>query len=134
MINPNSEKPGSHKLETRRYRLLPYIALGVGASILTTGVYLQGVRQGEEEATETRIAGRTLDGYLADTDTYKNRRFLEVFAASNTFRFIVATPDLTYKCDGSYDYDEGRVYINQQNITCDPIENIPDLPELPIEA
>jgi hypothetical protein len=119
------EKPGQHKQETHRHRAVPFMALGIGTCILSGGLYLHGLQVGEEEATETRIVGRTVDGYLASNETYKNRRFLEVFAKNNTFRFIVNTPDLTYVCDGSYNYNKGRVYINEQKITCGPIDAQP---------
>jgi hypothetical protein len=125
------EKPGYHKRETNFHRAFPYVALGVSVSFLSGALYLRGLEKGEEEAVETRIVARTVDGYLAENDTYKNRSFLEVYAKSNMFRFIVTTPDLTYACDGSYKYDDGRVYINEQKIKCGPIENVPTLPEPP---
>jgi hypothetical protein len=134
MVANPVEKPGQHKQETHRHRAIPYVALGIGTCILSGGLYLHGLQIGEEEATETRIVGRTVDGYLAENDTFKNRKFLEVIANRNAFRFIVTTPDLTYGCEGSYKYDEGRVYINEQKIVCAPIENVSDLPEAPQPA
>lgn len=127
----HSEQTGQHKLETRRHRAFPYIALGASICFLASVAYLDGEQKGEEEATETRIVGRTVDGYLADNDTFRNRRFLEVFAAQNVFQFMVTTPDLNYKCEGTYKYDEGKVYINEQQISCDPIENLPTIPKPP---
>ena len=129
MINSFPDTPGQHKFERQKSRVYPYIIYGVGACLLAGMSYLYGEQKGENDALETRIVGRTVDGYLADNDTYKNRRFLEVIAKNNTFRFIVTSPDLTYACGGSYKYDEGRVYIYEQKISCRPIESGPTLPE-----